>query len=278
MWPLSWYQFCVSLPLEVRTVGLVLFLQVLALLSVLHCLPPAGHVEPVFSDSMFTAAVSYTTVSYTTQRRKCCLPPVPPLSPATLDMTFCLWKPLLHLPPADRTSITSRHCEKRAQKATPIEKRREEWTEEDQSDHQFSWSTFIQFFQLSSPMSTHHFHTTFLSTQWPWRPLSLPPRSALRCVPLTDSCFTFPLVLPQPKTHSLSASSMQDPSALPGGLTYPPSFRTTTLTSCCWRRPGCALPVTRPRSPSWLRLDTQSSASPALQGGPAQKAGASPSS
>ena len=37
MWPLSWYQFCVSLPLEVRTVGLVLFLQVLTLLSVLHC-------------------------------------------------------------------------------------------------------------------------------------------------------------------------------------------------------------------------------------------------
>ena len=57
MWPLSWYQFCVSLPLEVRTVGLVLFLQVLTLLSVLHCLPPAGHVEPVFSDRVFTAAV-----------------------------------------------------------------------------------------------------------------------------------------------------------------------------------------------------------------------------
>ena len=34
-----------------------------------------------------------TTVIYTTQRRKCCLPPVPPLSPATVDMTFCLWKP-----------------------------------------------------------------------------------------------------------------------------------------------------------------------------------------
>ena len=66
---------------------------------------------------------------------------------------------------------------------------------------------------------------------------SQPPRSALRCVPLTDSCFTFPLVLPQPKTHLLSASSMQDPSALPGGgPTYPPSFRTTTSTSCCWRR------------------------------------------
>ena len=57
MWPLSWYQFCVSLPLEVRTVGLVLFLQVLTLLSVLHCLPPAGHVEPVFSDTVLSAAV-----------------------------------------------------------------------------------------------------------------------------------------------------------------------------------------------------------------------------
>ena len=89
MWPLSWYQFCVSLPQEVRTVGLVLFLQVLTLLSVLHRLPPAGHVEPVFSDSVFSA----------TQRRKCCLPPVPPLPPATLNMTFCLWKPLLHLHP-----------------------------------------------------------------------------------------------------------------------------------------------------------------------------------
>ena len=40
-----------------RTIGLVLFLQVLTLPSVLHCLPPAGHVEPVFSDSMFSAAV-----------------------------------------------------------------------------------------------------------------------------------------------------------------------------------------------------------------------------
>ena len=36
---------------------LVLFLQVLTLLSVLHCLPPAGHVEPVFSDIVFSAAV-----------------------------------------------------------------------------------------------------------------------------------------------------------------------------------------------------------------------------
>ena len=57
MWPLSLYQFCGSLPLEVRTVGLVLFLQVLTLVSVVHCLPPAGHVDPVFSDNAFSATV-----------------------------------------------------------------------------------------------------------------------------------------------------------------------------------------------------------------------------
>ena len=61
MWPLSWYQFCVSLPQEVMTVGLVLFLQVLTLLSVLHCLPPAGRVESVFSNSVFSAAVRRPT-------------------------------------------------------------------------------------------------------------------------------------------------------------------------------------------------------------------------
>ena len=47
---------CVT-SLEARTFGLVLFLPVLTLLSVLHCLPPAGHVEPVFSDSVFSAAM-----------------------------------------------------------------------------------------------------------------------------------------------------------------------------------------------------------------------------
>ena len=110
----------------------------------------------------------------------------------------------------------------------------------------------------------HHFRTTFLSTQWPWRPLSLiAQRSAAS--PSQTAASHSPLVLPQPKTHSLSASSMQDTSALPGGgPTYPPSFRTTTSTSCCWRRLGCALTVTKPRSPTWLRLDTQSSPSRAL--------------
>ena len=95
MWPLSWYQFCVSLPLEVRTVSLVLFLQVLTLLSVLHCLPPAGHVEPVFSDSVFSAAVRRNNRELHNTEKKVWFAT---LSPATLDITFCLWKPLPHLP------------------------------------------------------------------------------------------------------------------------------------------------------------------------------------
>ena len=115
--------------------------------------------------------------------------------------------------------------------------------------------------------------TSVNMTPLPLHPVTMmtsqPPRSVLRCVPLTDSCFTPPpppLVFPQPKTHSLSASSMQDPSAHPGeGLTYPPSLRTTS-TSCCKGRPGCSLPVTRPRSPTWLRLGTRSSLSPLSRG------------
>ena len=85
-----WYQFCVSLPLEVRTVGLVLFLQVLTLLSVLHCLLPAGHVESLCSDSVFSVAVRRNNRELHNTEKKVLLPPVPPLSPATLDMTFCL--------------------------------------------------------------------------------------------------------------------------------------------------------------------------------------------
>ena len=81
MWPLSWYQFCVSLPLEVRTVGLVLFLQVLTLFSVLHCLPPAGHVESVFSDSVFSAAVRRNNLELHNTEKKVlfatCAAPVP---------------------------------------------------------------------------------------------------------------------------------------------------------------------------------------------------------
>ena len=81
MWPLSWYQFCVSLPLEVRTVGLVLFPQVLTLLSVLHCLPPAGHIVSVFSDSEFSAAVRRNNLELHNTEKKVlfatCAAPVP---------------------------------------------------------------------------------------------------------------------------------------------------------------------------------------------------------
>ena len=37
MWPSFWYHFCATFPLEMRTEGLVLFLQAFALLSVLYC-------------------------------------------------------------------------------------------------------------------------------------------------------------------------------------------------------------------------------------------------
>ena len=47
--------------------------------------------------------------------------------------------------------------------------------------------------------------TTPLPHHLPLHPVTVTtfqhPRSALRCVPLPDGCFTFPLVLPQPKTH-----------------------------------------------------------------------------
>ena len=183
---------------------------------------------------------------------------VPPLSPATLDMTFCLWKPLPHLPlssPPSRSHVY--HIS--ALRETCPESHADREEEGRMNEGRSKWSSvFVIDFHPILPVLQLSVNTP-LPYHLPLHPVTVktsqPPRSAFRCVPLTDSCFTFPLVLPQTKTHSLSASSMQDPSALPGGgPTYPPSFRTTTSTSCCWRRPGCALPVTRPRSPTWLRL------------------------
>ena len=64
-----------------RTVSLVLFLKVLTLLSVLHCLPPAGHVETVFSDSVFSAAVRRNNSElYDTEKKELfatCAAPLP---------------------------------------------------------------------------------------------------------------------------------------------------------------------------------------------------------
>ena len=49
MWPSFWCHFGATLPLEMRTVGLVLFLQAFALLSVLCCLPAVRPSDQVFS-------------------------------------------------------------------------------------------------------------------------------------------------------------------------------------------------------------------------------------
>ena len=244
-----------------------------------------------------------TTVNGITQRRKCCLLPVPPLSPATLDMIFCLWKPLPHLPPSSPPSWSHVYLISALRETCP-ESHADRQEEGRMSRERLKWSsvfiidfhpilpalqppvvslpslTFTISDQLSS-LTLASVNTTplpYYTYHLPLHPVTVttsqPPRSALRWVPLTDTCFIFPLVLPRPKTHPLSASSVQDPSEHPGGgLTYTPSFRTTTSTSCCWRRPGCALPVTRPRSPTWLRLGTRSSSSPALQWGSGTKGG-----
>ena len=296
MWPLLWYQFCVSLPLEVRTVGLVLFLQVLTLLSVLHCLPPVGHVEPVFSDSVFSAAERRNNRELHNTEMKVffatCAAPVPRytqhdlLSLETAATPPPSWLHIYHILALQETCPES-HAN--WEEEGRMNRRRSKWS-------LVLWLTAIRCFQLSNPLSSAcwawllPFQFSSPPSLWrvntplpyhlPLHPVTVmtsqPPRSALRCVPLTDSCFTLPLVLPQPKTLSLSASSMHDPLALPGGgPTYPPSFRTTTSTSCCWQGPGSTLPVMRPRSPTWLRLSTQSSPFPALQRGPAQMAGAS---
>ena len=83
-----------SLPLEVKAVGFVLFLQVMTLVCVLHCLPLAGHVEPVFSDSVFGAAVRRNNSELHNTEKKVLF-----AACATLDMIFCLWKPLPPPPP-----------------------------------------------------------------------------------------------------------------------------------------------------------------------------------
>ena len=224
-----------------------------------------------------------TTVSYTIrQRRKSCLPPVPPLCPATLDMTFRLWKPLAApppflCPPADRTSITvsalRETCpESHADREGGKNERRKikmivGFRDRLPSDSSSSpilcrQPAELDFYHQSVQLSS--FTLTSVNTRLPYHfplhPVTMTtsqlPSSALRCVPLTDSCFTFPLVLLKfSRKHTLS---VQDPSALPGGgPTYPPSFRTTTSTWCCWRRPGCALLVTRPRSAGGVRCKSR---------------------
>ena len=95
MWPSFWYHFCATLPLEMRTVGLVLFLQAFALLSVLYCLPA---VKP--SDQAFSPTVQPMFSSVSVDRMPPLPPPTPtpPLPPVTGDtLGKIFW--ILVLPP-----------------------------------------------------------------------------------------------------------------------------------------------------------------------------------
>ena len=62
MLPSSWYQFCLRLPLEVRIIGVVLFLQVLTLVSVLHYLSPVGLTDRACCDDVFTTATDHNNL------------------------------------------------------------------------------------------------------------------------------------------------------------------------------------------------------------------------
>ena len=229
MWPLSWSQFCVSLPLEVRTVGLVLFLQVPVLLSVLHCLPPAGHVEPVFSDIAFSAAVRRNNSElYNTEKKVVFDTSAAPVFRYTrhdllsLETAATPTHPF-PLPLAGRASIRSRHCEKRAQKATPIKKRRENERRKikvvinfrDRLPSNSSSSSTpcrqpaeLDFYCFNSALLPHSDECQHDTTAA--RPASPPSdrddltASSLSAPlrPRRQLLITFPLVLPQPKTHS----------------------------------------------------------------------------
>ena len=189
MWPLSWYQFY------------VLFCFCKSWLFSLFC---TACRQPVMLSlcSVTTRSVQLcvaTTVSYTTQRRKCCLPPVPPLSPATLDTTFCLSKPLPHLPFLSPQLIAclSRLGIARNVPRKPRRSRRGGKNERRKikviagfhvrlpsgpsssstpSPARRAWLLPFEFSSPPSlsPVSTQQrCRTTCLSTQWPWRPLSL---------------------------------------------------------------------------------------------------------
>ena len=167
-----------------------------------------------------------TRVNYITQRRKCCLLPVPPLSPATLDMTFCLWKPLPHLPPqSSPPQLIARLSHLGIARNVPRKPRRStrggknEWR------------------KVKVIVGFHDRLPSIILPALQPPGLSLPSLTFTISVQLFSltltSVNTTPLLyhLPLHPTHSLSAVSMQEPSALPGGgPTYPPSFRTTTST------------------------------------------------
>ena len=178
MWPLSWYQFCVSLPLEVRTVGLVLFLQVLTLLSVLHCLPPAGHVEPVFSDSVFSADVRRNNRELHNTEKKVlfatCAAPVPRYSRHDLLSLETAAAPPSFLSPQLIARLSHLGIARNVPRK-PRRSRRGGKNERRKIKVIVGFRDRLSSDSSTSPTPCQHTTslTTFLSTQWPWRPLSL---------------------------------------------------------------------------------------------------------
>ena len=268
MWPLSWYQFCVSLPLEVRTVGLVLFLQVLTLLSVLHCLPPAGHVEPVFSDSVFTAAVRRNNRELHNTEKKVlfatCAAPVPRYSRHDLLSLETAAAPPPFLSPQLIARLShlgiARNVPRRSRRGGKNERRKIKviigFRDRLSSDSSSS-PTPCQH-TTSVPPSSPPSDRDDLSASSLSAPLR-PPRRQLLHIPLSSSSAENTLLVCLFNARSVGTSRRRSDIST---FIQDNNVDIMLLT-------GCALPVTRPRSPTWLRLDTRSSPSPALQGGPA---------
>ena len=249
--PLSWYQFCVLLPLEVRTVGLVPFLQVLTPLSVLHCLPPAGHVEPVFSDSVFVRRNNREL--HNTEKRvlfATCAAPVPHYSRQDLLSLETAAAP----PPFLSPQLIARLSRLGIMRYVPRKPRRSrrggknEWRKikvivsfrdrlpSDSSScpapcQEPAELDFYHFCSALLPHSDECQHTTSV-------PPSSPPSDR-------DDLSAFSLSAPLRPPHRLLHIPLSSSSAeitllvclfnarSVGTSTYPPSFRTTTSTSCC---------------------------------------------
>ena len=229
---------------------------------VLHCSLPAGHVEPAFSDNAYSATVHRNNIDlYNTEKKvlfATCAAPVPRYTRHDLlSLETAATPPPSFLSPQLIARLShlgiARNVPRKPRRSTRGGKNERRKIKVIVGFYDRLPSIILPALQppvVSLPSLTctvsiqlsslilMSVNTTPLLYHLSLHPVTVTtsqsPRSALRCVPLTDSYFTFPFVLPQPKTHSLSAFSMQEPSALPGGgPTYPPSFRTTTST---WRK------------------------------------------
>ena len=168
-------------------------------------------------------------MNYTTQRRKWCLIPLPPLSPATLDMIFCLWKPLPHPPPPFLSpQLVARLSDLGIARNVPRKPRRSRRGGKNErrkikvvisfSDRLPSNSSSsstpcrqpaeLDFYCFKSALLPHSDECQHDTTAAP--PASPPSdrddltASSLSAPlrPRRQLLITFPLVLPQPKTHS----------------------------------------------------------------------------